>query len=116
MEVLGLSAAQAQDREQLKRAYHRALLRAHPDKSGGCELTVDQVKAAYHALLTDLSTGYAVLDLDDFDFDPVTLSYSHPCRCGQAYNITESDLEKGMELVGCDGCSLIIRVSYELAD
>ena len=57
------------------------------------------------------------VDLDDMgghlDKDG-SLSFLHPCRCGQAFVCAESDLSETADslLVQCQGCSLIIRVLY----
>lgn len=56
------------------------------------------------------------VDLDDMTFHDETATYTFPCRCGSGggFAITESDLEKGRDLVECRGCSSWIRVSYEI--
>lgn len=57
------------------------------------------------------------VDLDDMEghmSKDGRLSFSHPCRCGQAFACAESDLSETADslLVQCQGCSLIIRVLY----
>ena len=57
------------------------------------------------------------VDLDDMDGHVSKNgrhSFSYPCRCGQAFACAESDLSEAADslLVQCQGCSLIIRVSY----
>lgn len=37
-------------------------------------------------------------------------SFSHECRCGEAYVVTRGELREGFEVVDCAGCSLYIRV------
>lgn len=37
-------------------------------------------------------------------------SFSHECRCGEAYVITSAELREGFEILDCTGCSLYIRV------
>jgi diphthamide biosynthesis protein 4 len=143
LEVLGLTQAQSRSPELVKKAYHAALLKAHPDtnklKAGSGELTVDEVKRAYLTLSRGLveddassskeKIGYAVADLDDFEERQCAnevaatdetaeehLYYWLDCRCGHGYKITEDDLEHGRDLVMCTGCSLLVRVLYEAAD
>ena len=43
--------------------------------------------------------------------------YSHPCRCGGAFVVAESDLRADCSeaVVPCDGCSSRVRVLYRLA-
>jgi hypothetical protein len=35
-------------------------------------------------------------------------------RCGARYVVTEQQLELGIELYGCSGCSLVIRVLFQV--
>lgn len=82
--------------------------------------------------------GYSVVDLSDFeteshtdttttataddkdegenDDDDDKDAWTLPCRCGHRYRITQSDLEAGRDVVGCDGCSLRVRVTYRELD
>ena len=74
------------------------------------------------------------VDLDDLHFEPAAAGaggaageeeeeeeaaaedrYTWPCRCGENFTVTMSMLEEGCDVFGCDGCSLCIRVMYELA-
>ena len=57
------------------------------------------------------------VDLDDMEGQVSkngSLSFSHPCSCGQAFVCAETDLSETADslLVQCQGCSLIIRVLY----
>ncbi|KAI9907973.1 hypothetical protein PsorP6_016109 [Peronosclerospora sorghi] len=36
--------------------------------------------------------------------------YTHHCRCGDLYEITENEFQDGVNVVPCTGCSLYIRV------
>ncbi|BGP25535.1 Diphthamide biosynthesis protein 4 [Rhodotorula toruloides] len=42
--------------------------------------------------------------------------YSHPCRCSSHFLITREQLEEGVEVVGCEGCSERCRVEYEVVE
>ncbi|KAH7209222.1 hypothetical protein DER44DRAFT_883202 [Fusarium oxysporum] len=107
----------------IKRAYHRALLRNHPDKvtnsdpSSVC-FTVDQIttaltilsdpscRAAYDAALRvsrpsekrdgSFQIGVESVDLDDLAFDEDQECWYRPCRCGNehSYEFCEADLEE----------------------
>lgn len=35
------------------------------------------------------------------------------CRCGGDFAVCETDLENGVQFVGCDGCSLFIHILYQ---
>ncbi|KAI8979275.1 hypothetical protein BDF20DRAFT_492922 [Mycotypha africana] len=58
----------------------------------------------------------ADVDLDDMAYDEEDGSYSFLCRCSGYYFITEEMLEKGVDIVGCNNCSLRIRVLYDVVE
>ena len=41
-------------------------------------------------------------------------TYSSSCRCDGEYIISEGDLENGQNIVCCSGCTLSIRVLYNI--
>lgn len=162
----------------VKKAYHKALLRWHPDKAlsshvsrqqreesstgssdGSTEdsspkYTLDEIITAYTTLSTErgrreyereyrlqltgptaaaaaammreqvsgIWNAYApmdVVDLDDFDYVEVSGKFYRGCRCGneEGYVLWERDLEDvqtGEVQVGCGGCSLWLRVQFEV--
>ena len=59
------------------------------------------------------------VDLSDMTEEVVSVDgiimscFTWLCRCGGTYAIWTSDLESGVEVVGCDSCSLHIKVVYE---
>ncbi|BFZ63633.1 Diphthamide biosynthesis protein 4 [Saitoella coloradoensis] len=91
-------------------------------------LSSPSLRAAYDASLLSANnpdpTGtpkyHAVIDLDDMTYNAETGSWFYVCRCGeddgQGYTITEEDLEEGRDVVGCAGCSLWVRVAYEVVE
>lgn len=143
----------------VKQAYHRALLRHHPDKSSKGTTpssvssastpayTIDQItqahatlsnqtlRAAYDAQIRTLNinntapdaafqTGIETLDLDDLNYDDVGVQpqWYRSCRCGnpRGFVVGEPDLEEagdlGELLVGCQDCSLWLRVCFAVVD
>lgn len=42
--------------------------------------------------------------------------YTHPCRCSSEFRISREQLEAGVEIVTCDGCSERCRVEYEVVE
>ncbi|KJZ73601.1 hypothetical protein HIM_06934 [Hirsutella minnesotensis 3608] len=143
----------------VKRAYHRALLRNHPDKvsPGGApptgpqhplslSFTVDQISSAFAVLSSpsrraaydveirlsrsarpgpgslDFQTGVENVDLDDLVFDRDQDRWCRSCRCGndRGYSFDENDLldagEEGLLMVGCQDCSLWLRVHYAVVE
>lgn len=153
--LLGSSHGTAKDHEPqlLKRAYHRALLRHHPDKAAGETsqktsqtaplYTVDQITTAYTTLGDSKArreydralkhsaqgpapeqeeafrTGFEIVDLDDLLFDEAAERWYMDCRCGneRGFQFGEEVLdEREREVfVGCQDCSLWIKVQYEVA-
>lgn len=156
----------------IKQAYHRALLRHHPDKTNtphriGTSTTtsqssppptVDQISRAYttlshpgertaynrHLALTRnptgpspsgggggdgdaaFQTGIETVDLDDLDYTeddpPGATRWHRGCRCGneQGFAFGEDDLEEAGDLgelvVGCQDCSLWLRVCFAVVE
>ena len=114
--VLGIDRGKVGDQSSVKKAYQKCLLAAHPDKGDSYPFTIDQIKEAYKTLINDSRTtnSYAVVDLDDFTYSEQ--SYYYPCRCGHGYTVRESDLEQGKDVISCDGCSLLVKVTYDVVD
>ncbi|KAF5382745.1 hypothetical protein D9615_002900 [Tricholomella constricta] len=129
---------------EIKIAYHRALLRFHPDKNNHLNtpskpesISISLIKDAYSILSEpsrrkqyDSSTRQRiaavgprpaqVVSLEEFEevthgSDPEEIStWQYECRCGGNYRIESSDMEKGHHLVGCSSCSEVVWVGYEL--
>ena len=123
--------------DELRRCYHAAALGCHPDKNPGdaeAAAAFQRVQAAW-TVLSDapsrreydaaqaVAAGQRIsaeVDLDDLTFEEEAGAdgddlYTWPCRCGWGYKITTSMLEEGCDVFPCEGCSLCIRVMYELA-
>ena len=66
----------------------------------------------------DFQGGVEVVDLSDMQYDEQEHVYYRSCRCGRqkSYLVSETELEErigdGEVDVGCDGCSLLIRVEF----
>lgn len=124
----------------IKSAYHKALLASHPDKrlftSAIPPVNVDiallkeayttlsnvSSRIAYDNILRNarvkISTGprpAQVISLEDFEEAEEDV-WTHACRCGGTYRITEEDMDAGRHLVGCESCSEVVWVGYELVD
>lgn len=63
-----------------------------------------------------------VVSLEEFvvhdreELDATEQEWRYSCRCGGIYRITEDDLECGRHLVGCQSCSEVVWVGYELVE
>jgi diphthamide biosynthesis protein 4 len=123
---------------EIKQAYHQSLLAVHPDKqrpsshgllNSDDKVTLDTIREAYHVLSdpkrraiydrdrSDVSTTSKprpahILSLEDFAEDVERWTY--PCRCGGVFTITEAEMDQGIHVLGCGGCSELVWVGYEL--
>ncbi|KAI9438433.1 hypothetical protein BJY52DRAFT_548644 [Lactarius psammicola] len=139
--LLGITPSASPD--TIKAAYHRALRRLHPDKQRQCAddpspsvnigllqdafltLSTTTQRAAYDArceLSRKAPRPAQVVSLEDFDLSDsegpggVISIWSLACRCGGMYKVTEDDLERGRHLVGCENCSEVVWVGYEMVE
>lgn len=154
--------------QAVKKAYHKALLKWHPDKAlvGGALpattldklkstsplptdtpcYTLDEIITAYTILSTErgrreyereyclrlagntqevkgLWNAYVpmdVVDLDDFEYEERLGKFYKGCRCedDEGYVLWESELEEVQTrevMVECMGCSLWLKVVFEIA-
>ncbi|KAG2136513.1 uncharacterized protein EDB93DRAFT_1091700 [Suillus bovinus] len=124
----------------IKSAYHKALLASHPDKRSfssaipPIDVDIALLKEAYTTLSNassrvayddilkttrvKTSTGprpAQVISLEDFEEIEEGV-WTHACRCGGIYRIIEEDMDAGRHLVGCESCSEVVWVGYELAN
>ncbi|KAF7436266.1 hypothetical protein PC9H_003095 [Pleurotus ostreatus] len=128
---------------EIKAAYHRVLLRLHPDKNRtGERFDIALIKEAYEVLsaahrreaydaailkekLSKLSSTAPrpaqVISLEDFNETPngetdEVASWWYGCRCGGNYVIPTQAMERGEHLIGCSSCSEVIWAGYEIAE
>ncbi|SGY14455.1 BQ5605_C010g06187 [Microbotryum silenes-dioicae] len=47
-----------------------------------------------------------------FEDSPMPMAYTHPCRCSAEFRITLEQLEQGVQIVQCEGCSERCKVEY----
>lgn len=63
---------------------------------------------------------YDEIEIEDMNYvenDPEKGSYyTYPCPCGDKFFITLEDLKNGEDIAHCPGCTLKIRVIYDLSD
>ena len=55
----------------------------------------------------------AEVDLDEMGWDEDNACYVMSCRCSGAFVAREEDLDKGVAVFGCSGCTLSVRVLYD---
>jgi len=138
-----LRIARSASPDTIKAAYHRALLREHPDKIR--QRADDPTQLADVGLLHDafltlssatLRSTYdaqgilsrrtdprpaQVVSLEQFECSDlegsngaISTCWTLSCRCGGRYEVTEDHLERGLHSVGCGSCSEVIWVGYEV--
>lgn len=112
----------APNQAAIKRAYHRALLNHHPDKShpapAKARYTIDELTVAYRVLNDtttrkpydqsllsssrksskldeDVAPACEIVDLDELTYDKKEHMWYRGCRCGQkkGFKVTEDELE-----------------------
>jgi diphthamide biosynthesis protein 3 len=59
---------------------------------------------------------YEEVEIEDMKYDPVDLSYTYPCPCGDQFRITLEELWDGEDIAKCPSCTLRIMVIYEEED
>ncbi len=118
--------------DELRQSYQRRLLRHHPDKNGGEEsdefLAVveawkvlgDPEERRRHDARAKLEEGereansqvWATVKRTEME-EEINGDRTFQCRCGGEFVLTEEDIEAAGDddvEVGCDTCSLVIRV------
>lgn len=67
-------------------------------------------------------TGIEAVDLDDLEYDGHRKEWHRECRCGDStgFRFTEEELQgncdNGEVIAECPGCSLLMRVTFAVAD
>lgn len=56
------------------------------------------------------------VEIEDFQYDEETETFTYPCPCGDLFTISREDLENGEEVATCPSCSLIVKVIYNPDD
>ncbi|KAI9733697.1 MAG: Diphthamide biosynthesis protein 3 [Cirrosporium novae-zelandiae] len=59
---------------------------------------------------------YDEIEIEDMTFDPTLQIYHYPCPCGDRFEIFIDDMRDGEDIAVCPGCSLMIRVIFDVDD
>ena len=132
--------------EEIRQAYRGLALQLHPDKQNNINVkqkleskqsnytSFEQLQIAYETLRDEQKRqAYDLLlkqkeaaaiaaavsgevGLEDMTYEEDQDTYEWPCRCGTMYLIYADDLAEGIDIHNCPGCSLNIRVLYEVDD
>ncbi|CAK7197977.1 Diphthamide biosynthesis protein 3 [Sporothrix eucalyptigena] len=58
---------------------------------------------------------YDEVEIEDMTFDAARGLYTHPCPCGDRFEIALEDLlDESNDIAVCPSCSLMIRVIYDV--
>ena len=60
-----------------------------------------------------MASFYDEIELEDFEYEPLSRTHFYPCPCGDRFQITAEELEDGEEIARCPSCSLMLRVIYD---
>ncbi len=105
--------------DQITEAYKT--LSSTIDKAEYDTLLAKDARRLKNALKEVHHTGLEIYDLEELSLNDQTSTWTRQCRCGDelGYTVTESDLEQESEhgeiYVGCNGCSLCIKVLFDTA-
>jgi diphthamide biosynthesis protein 3 len=64
--------------------------------------------------MADGETYYDEIEIEDMTFDKDLQIYHYPCPCGDRFEIALADLRDGEDVGVCPGCSLMIKVIYDM--
>lgn len=67
--------------------------------------------------MTDTDTPeshYDEIEIEDMTWDATLQIYHYPCPCGDRFEISIADLRDGEDVGVCPGCSLTIKVIYDV--
>jgi diphthamide biosynthesis protein 3 len=59
---------------------------------------------------------YDEIEIEDMTFDETLQIYHYPCPCGDRFEIQIDSLRDGEDIAVCPGCSLTIRVIFDVED
>ncbi|KAG8903298.1 NEDD8-conjugating protein ubc12 [Tulasnella sp. 403] len=104
------AANSAFDAALLKEAYTTLI---SPDRRAQYD---DQLRSTPQSSSSPASKGRPaqVLSLEDCDVAVDDQEWTYPCRCGSVYRITETQMNDDIHLVGCEGCSEVVWIGYEV--
>lgn len=122
-----LECTEEASHEDLKAAFHKLILKSHPDKVQNKNEEFHQIQEAWTVLsdpesrkLYDAERKQAKLEeestllfarISSDELHPKDEELTYPCRCGSEYVVDKKDLENYEQFyVACDECTFCISV------
>lgn len=116
--------------EEIKKAYQKLLLLHHPDKGGEGNgesfmlvqaawdrLKTEEGRRSYEDELAKLKMDVVqeqhvseVVRADDMNWDEEASVLFMSCRCGGRFEVSQDDVDVGVDIVPCTQCSFRIKV------
>lgn len=81
-------------------------------------LSDPELRAKYDATRSRHPSGprpAQIISLEEFE-ELENESWRYGCRCGGHYVISEEMMEREQHIIGCNSCSEVVWVGYELAE
>lgn len=71
-------------------------------------------KSSLQSRTETCNISYNELDLDEMEYIDEEDRYVYECRCGDMFSVTTEQLEQGIDIIHCKGCSLSMSLQYEV--
>ncbi|KAJ8906082.1 hypothetical protein NDN08_002581 [Rhodosorus marinus] len=111
----------------VKKAFRSLSLKYHPDRTRSNDaadfqrlrtayevISSSELRLEYDAALFQVQQRIVSDELFLSEMEETTVNnaraWCSPCRCGGSYTVTDADLRLGINIVGCDTCSLAIEL------
>lgn len=78
--------------------------------------TTLNLTAASASMSAEDQDMYDEIEIEDMTYDSTRQIYHYPCPCGDQFEIAVAALRDGEDVAVCPGCSLMIRVIFDLED
>eukprot|EP00297_Palpitomonas_bilix_P014908 CAMPEP_0113907252 /NCGR_PEP_ID=MMETSP0780_2-20120614/25353_1 /TAXON_ID=652834 /ORGANISM="Palpitomonas bilix" /LENGTH=126 /DNA_ID=CAMNT_0000902249 /DNA_START=76 /DNA_END=452 /DNA_ORIENTATION=- /assembly_acc=CAM_ASM_000599 len=120
--VLGLSSRATTD--EIRKAFHSLARKVHPDKAAKETQEFLEIREAYKVLSDPIERkkydeerselekerikkedGAVPVTVDEFEVDAETGEHVMECRCGGMYGFVRDEIDHGINVIECDGCS-----------
>ncbi|XP_031278156.1 diphthamide biosynthesis protein 3-like [Pistacia vera] len=60
--------------------------------------------------------SYDDVEIEDMEWNEELQVYTYPCPCGDLFQISKDELQRGEVMANCPSCTLFITVIYNIED